>query len=139
MRSDGSRAICSFFNSENLEIKSSLSFNSPEYLSIPSIMAETLASVAVAPFPLYTDIAPFSAIGLIDENTGIPTRSRLVMSATLVMPAAGILESMRDSVSSGARALCVSSLYLFKHDLSLIRASRPGQGKAGMPYNTIQF
>ena len=53
-------------------------------------MAETLAAIGVAPFPLYTVIAPSAATGLIQEKTGMPIRSRPVISATRVIPAGAV-------------------------------------------------
>jgi hypothetical protein len=55
-----------------------------------------------------------------EENTGMPMRSRSVMSATLVIPAAGSLASAARKVSSGGTARWVSSLYFFKQEASLI-------------------
>ena len=67
-------------------------------------------------------------MGRMDEKTGMPIRSRLVMSATLVIPAAGILASARSSVSSGGKARWVSSLYFFKQDPSFIAGTIDGDG-----------
>jgi hypothetical protein len=86
---------------------------SAEYRSIPSITADTRASAGVAPFPLYTETAPSCAVGRMDEKTGIPTRSRFVMSATRVMPASGIFSETLARVSSGETARWVSSRYAF--------------------------
>jgi hypothetical protein len=53
------------------------------------MIPEIFDSSTVAPLPLYTVIAPSSAVGRMQEKTGMPIRSRLVISATRVMPAAG--------------------------------------------------
>jgi len=57
------------------------------------------------------------------EKTGMPIRSRSVISATLVMPATAIFDSMRESVSSGGTALCVSFLYFLDDAYFYIRVS----------------
>ena len=76
----------------------------------PAMMADIRDSSTVAPFPLYTVIAPDSAVGRIQEKTGIPIRSRFVISATRVIPAAGTLGSILARVSSRGTARWVSLL-----------------------------
>jgi len=80
------------------------------------MMAEALAAVSVTPFPLYTDIAPGAADGLMQEKTGMPILSRSVMLATRVIPQADANCSTRLRVSSGDTARCVSFLYSFLQD-----------------------
>jgi len=70
-------------------------------------------------------MAPPSAPGLIDENTGMPMRSRPVMSATLVIPAALHSGSTRRSVSSAATDLCPSSAFVFGLDVKSMEHRSP--------------